>query len=222
MGSAQKISAQYYFYDDKYYDNPLTFEVGVSVGVMNCLTDIGGNKGIGKKFVKDLNIGKTQLAGSLSIGAMYNNAIGLRVEATFGNIKADDKVLAKHAASTYGRYDRNLSFRTKITEFMVAAEIHPLFIFNNYHDDNDKTPPSFSPYLLAGVGFLSFNPQANLGGKWIDLQPLSTEGQGFKEYPDRKKYNLHQIVIPIIERRRIEMPMTLRSSFVCLKRRRAV
>lgn len=197
MGSVKKASAQYYFYDDKYYDNPLTFEVGGSIGVMNCLTDIGGNKGVGKKFVKDLNLGKTQFAGSLSLGAMYKNAIGLRLEATFGNLKAEDKVLRKVAPSTYGRYERNLSFRTKITEFMLGFEIHPLFIFNNYNDDNDKTPPSFSPYLLAGVGFFSFNPQANLNGKWIDLQPLSTEGQGFKEYPDRKKYNLHQINIPV-------------------------
>ena len=46
--SVNKVSAQYYFYDNKYYDNPLIFEVGGSVGVMNCLTDLGGNKGIGK------------------------------------------------------------------------------------------------------------------------------------------------------------------------------
>lgn len=48
FGSAQKASAQYYFYDDKYYDAPLIFEVGGSIGIMNCLTDVGGNKGIGK------------------------------------------------------------------------------------------------------------------------------------------------------------------------------
>ena len=62
MATAQKASAQYYFYDSKHYDNPFTFEIGGSVGVMNCLTDIGGNKGIGKKFVKDLNFGKTRLS----------------------------------------------------------------------------------------------------------------------------------------------------------------
>ena len=39
---------------------------------------------------------------------------------------------------------------------------------------------------LIGVGYFSFNPQAKLGNRWIDLQPLSTEGQGFPEYPDRK------------------------------------
>ncbi len=47
--------AQYYYYNDKYYGSDLVFEVGGSVGIMNSLTDIGGKKGIGKKFVKDLN-----------------------------------------------------------------------------------------------------------------------------------------------------------------------
>lgn len=213
-GSVNTISAQYYFYDNKYYDNPLVFELGVSVGAMNCLTDVGGRKGIGKKFVKDLNIGKTQIAGGISLGAMYKNAIGLRLEATFGNVTGDDKVLEKVKTTTFGRYERNLSFRTKITEFMLAAEIHPLYIFNKYEED--KEPPRFSPYLLAGVGFFSFNPQAQLNGKWIDLQPLSTEGQGFKEYPDRKKYNLKQLNIPIGLGLKYELSNTfnLRAEFV--------
>ena len=42
--TAQKAEAQYYFFDDDYYDNPWVFEVGGSVNAMNCLTDIGGKK----------------------------------------------------------------------------------------------------------------------------------------------------------------------------------
>lgn len=214
VGTVKTASAQYYFYDDKHYDNPLTYEIGISVGAMNCLTDVGGRKGIGKRFVKDLNLGKTQLAYGVSLGAMYKDAIGLRLEATFGNLKGDDKSLKGVAASTWGRYERNLSFKTKITEFMLALEIHPLFIFKKY--DDDKEPPAFSPYLLAGIGYFSFNPQTNLNGRWIDLQPLSTEGQGFKEYPDRKKYNLQQINIPVGLGIKYELSNTLnmRAEFV--------
>ena len=193
--SIEKASAQYYFYDNKYYDTPLTFELGGSVGAMNCLTDIGGNKGIGKKFVKDLNLGKTHLCGSISLTAMYRYMFALRLEATFGQVSADDKVLEKVAPSTYGRYERNLNFKSKITDFMLGIEIHPLYIINNNKEDWE--PPKFSPYLLGGVGFFSFNPQTTLNGKTVDLQPLSTEGQGFAEYPDRKPYKLHQINIPI-------------------------
>lgn len=193
----EKASAQYYFYDSKYYDSPVTFELGGSIGAMNCLTDLGGNKGIGKKFVKDLNLGKTHLAGSVSLSAMYNYMFALRLEATFGTVSAEDNVLQKVAPSTFGRYERNLSFKSKITDFMLGLEIHPLYILNSFSKDDEKEPPLFSPYLLAGVGFFSFKPQAKLAGKWVDLQPLSTEGQGFAEYPDRKPYKLNQIDIPL-------------------------
>ena len=195
--SVEKASAQYYFYDNKYYDSPVTFELGGSIGAMNCLTDLGGNKGKGKKFVKDLNLGKTSIAGSISLTAMYNYMFALRLEATFGSVSADDKILKNVAPSTFGRYERNLSFKSKITDFMLGLEIHPLYILNSYEQDDEKEPPLFSPYLLAGVGFFSFKPQAKLAGKWIDLQPLSTEGQGFAEYPDRKPYKLNQINIPL-------------------------
>ena len=45
--------AQYYFFDNEYYSNPLQYESGISVNAMNCLTDIGGRRGIGKKFFKE-------------------------------------------------------------------------------------------------------------------------------------------------------------------------
>ncbi len=192
----EKASAQYYFYNDKYYDSPLLFEIGGSVGAMNCLTDLGGNKGIGKKFIKDLNLGKTRFAGSIYLSAMYESMIALRLEATFGEVTAEDAILKKKAVSTFGRYERNLSFKSKITDIMLAAEIHPLYLINKY--DENKEPPRYSPYLLAGVGFFSFKPQAKLAGSgWVDLQPLSTEGQGFQEYPDRKPYKLNQMNIPL-------------------------
>lgn len=196
FAGTQKAAAQYYFYDNKYYDNPVIFEVGASVGVMNCLTDIGGKKGIGKKFVKDLNFGNTQFSGGIFANAFYKNAVAIRAEGTFGQVKAYDSILKSVKASTFGRYERNLSFRSKITEFSVMAELHPLFIFINWQE-RDADPPRLSPYLLAGVGFFSFNPQAKRGNTWVDLQPLSTEGQGFKEYANRKVYKLQQMSYPV-------------------------
>lgn len=193
--STLKSGAQYYFYDNNYYDNPVIYELGGSVGIMNCLTDLGGKKGIGKKFVKDLNFGNTQVAGSVFFSALYKNAVALRLEGTFGQVKAYDSVLKSVKTSTYGRYERNLSFRSNITEFMGLVELHPLFMFKNY--DENATPPRYSPYLVGGVGYFSFNPQAKLQNKWVDLQPLRTEGQGFVEYPDHKPYQLKQVCIPV-------------------------
>lgn len=214
---AEKASGQYYFFDNKYYDNPVVFELGGSIGAMNCLTDIGGNKGIGKPFVKDLNLGKTRLAGSISLTAMYEYMLALRLEATFGSVTADDKVLEGVAPSTYGRYERNLNFRSKITDFMLGLEIHPLYIFGRNKDG--KEPPIISPYLLTGIGFFSFNPQTQLGNKWVDLQPLSTEGQGFAEYADRKRYKLNQLNIPlgIGAKYDVGSSITMRAEFVYRK-----
>jgi hypothetical protein len=47
-----------------------------------------------------------------------------------------------------------------------------------------------------------FRPQAqyespNGSTRWVDLQPLRTEGQGMMEYPDRKPYKLTQLEIPM-------------------------
>jgi hypothetical protein len=210
----QRSAAQYYFYDNNYYDNPILFELGASVGAMNCLTDLGGKKGVGKKFIKDLNFGNTKLAGSAYLSVMYKNAVALRLEGSFGQVSAYDSILKKVKTSTSGRYERNLSFRSNITEFMAAVEIHPLFIFVKY-DENDELP-RVSPYLMGGVGFFSFNPQAKLQNRWIDLQPLRTEGQGFAEYPKSKPYKLNEISIPVGAGIKYELsPMiNLRAEFV--------
>lgn len=194
--SLQKVSAQYYFYDNKYYDNPVIYELGGSVGMINCLTDLGGKKGIGKKFIKDLNYGNTQFSGGLYVSVTYKNMFTVRLEGTYGQVKAHDSVLKKIKTTVFGRYERNLSFRSTISEISLLTEIHPIHIFGNY-EGREQEPPRFSPYLLAGIGYFSFNPQTKLNNNWVDLQPLSLEGQGFKEFPDRKKYELKQICIPV-------------------------
>jgi hypothetical protein len=189
----QKSTAQYYYYDNNYYDNPVVFEFGGSVGIMNCLTDIGGRKGVGKPFIKDLNLGKSQLNGSIYLSATYKYAVALRLEGTFGKVKSYDSILSKVQSSTSGRYERNLNFQSKISEVALVAEIHPFHIFGNY-DGRDVEPPFWSPYLVGGVGIFSFNPQAkNRFGRLVDLQPLSLEGQGFVEYPERQPYKLTQM-----------------------------
>src|SRR6185436_19258578 len=100
-----------------------------------------------------------------------------------------DSILKAVASSTSGRYERNLSFKSRIAEVQLGFEVHPLF-FKNYED---RDPPPFSPYLVVGVGYYSFDPQANLNGQWYAQHELRTEGQGFGEYPDRKPYKLSQL-----------------------------
>jgi opacity protein-like surface antigen len=82
---------------------------------------------------------------------------------------------------------RNLSFQSTIFEWNVLAEY-------NLFDLNDH---KFTPYIFAGLAVYHFNPYAydSLGRK-VDLKPLSTEGEGLAQYPDRKPYALTQFAIP--------------------------
>lgn len=198
LATGKKASAQYYFYDGNSFNSPVMFELGGSVGIMNCLTDIGGKKGLGKKMAGDLNFGNNRVNGSIYFTATYKEAVALRLEGTWGSISSYDSILLKERATTNGRYERNLSFRSKISEVALIAEFHPLFMFINWSLRDDQDPPRLSPYLAAGVGWYSFNPQAkSRTGEYVDLQPLSTEGQGFAEYPERKPYKLSQFNIPL-------------------------
>ncbi len=183
--------AQYYYYNNKYYDNPIVFELGVSTGVMNSFTDLGGKKGIGKPFVKDLRWKTAHQSFGIYGAVNFHDAIFVRLEATFGQVSGADSILKNVAPSTFGRYERNLSFKSPIQEAQLAVEVHPLFFKTNY----DREPPRLSPYVVAGVGNFSFDPQAKLNGQWYSLQPLHLEGQGFAEYPDSKEYKLNQFNI---------------------------
>ncbi|MEP6597081.1 MAG: hypothetical protein ABJA71_14105 [Ginsengibacter sp.] len=187
--------SQYYFYDDRYYDNDLVLEIGGSLGAMNSLTDLGGRRGRGKEGVKDFNIRNTQLSGSFFLSAIYRYDIAIRLEGTFGGVKGYDSILRAVAPTTEGRYERNLNFRSPITEIMLAAEFYPVLIFRKFNQD--VFPSLLQPYVMGGVAYFHFNPQTKLNNNWIDLQPLHTEGQGFKEYPDRKIYSLNQLSFPI-------------------------
>jgi len=82
---------------------------------------------------------------------------------------------------------RNLSFETKLVEGNVLAEFYLMNL--NYQ--------KFSPYLFAGLAVFHFNPYAySASGQQVYLKPLSTEGQGLSQYPDRKPYKLTQLAIP--------------------------
>jgi hypothetical protein len=164
--------AQYYYYDNNYYDKDVIWEIGTSVGLMSGITDVGGKKG----FMPNFKSAQPNI--SVYAGALYQNVAGVRLEATWGRIAGAD--------STGLNTKRNLSFRTPIREIAVIGELHPFNL--KYHDQ----PMPLSPYIALGMGWFSFNPQANLNGNWVDLQPLRTEGQGFAERPGTKPYRLSQ------------------------------
>lgn len=181
------LPAQNYFYNNRYYDNAVVVDVGLSGGIMNALTDLGGKKGKGKGFLKDLRWATMRPAVGFYATAMIREVLGVRLEGTFGKVTGYDSILRKVASSTNGRYERNLSFVSPVNEIQLALEFHPLYLFRF-----SGNPPRLSPYGVAGAGRYHFDPQAELDGQWYSLQPLSLEGQGFREYRGRDPYKLNQ------------------------------
>ena len=194
--SVQNVNAQYYYnYGRGYGESEITFELGASGGIMNGMTDIGGSKK-GKAnvgFMNDFTLNNTKLNGGIYFAGTYRDVLAIRLEANVGQVAATDSSL-KGTTDAYalGRYDRNLSFKSNIINANAIMEFHPLFI-KSYTDED---PPRFSPYVLAGVGYTKYNPQANLNGYWYDLQSLKLEGNGFPEYADRKEFKTSAVTVP--------------------------
>ncbi|MEO7309503.1 MAG: DUF6089 family protein [Chitinophagaceae bacterium] len=97
-----------------------------------------------------------------------------------GSLEGNDRVNRDYLQN------RNLSFKTSVSEFHVGLEYRLI------------RPENFSvtPYLFAGLGVYHFNPYATYQGKDYFLQPLGTEGQGLPQYPSKKIYSLNQLCIP--------------------------
>lgn len=83
--------------------------------------------------------------------------------------------------------ERQLNFKTGVLEVSLGVEVNL----------SDPDIAYSYPYLFGGLGLFHFNPYSYTNeGKKVYLRPLSTEGQGLSEYPDRKEYSLIQFCIP--------------------------
>jgi hypothetical protein len=155
---------------------------------MNCLTDLGGKKANGRNFLTDVNWKFSKPAFSAYATVLYNQWAGLGLQGSFGKIAGTD-AWPKLREIAAGRYTRNLSFESTIAELLLSAEVHPVeLLFPGRYTEN-----CFSPYFILGAGYFGFNPVARHGNTVIRLAPLHTEGQGFKQFPDRKPYSLQQL-----------------------------
>src|SRR5882724_5278903 len=189
---AGNISASgQYFYNNDFYDNSINCEIGGSVGIMNCLTDIGGKKGNGRPFIKDLNWNCSRTCAGVYFSATWQYTVAARLEFCFGKITGADSSLKNDQSSARNRYLRNLNFSSNITEGSLLLEFYPLALLTENQSN------VLSPYLLAGLGIFHFNPYTSLNGERVYLHDLHTEGEGFREYPDRWDYRLTQINYPI-------------------------
>ena len=124
---------------------------------------------------------------------ILNAHFSLKNSFLYGTVAGDDS-----KSNDLNQINRNLHFRSSI--FDIATELE----FNFFPFDQQKytVKPNderyyFSPFVFIGISLFSFNPQANYRGTWYELQPLGTEGQGTIAYPNKSKYALTQLSVPI-------------------------
>ena len=168
-------------------------EIGLGLGPMFFLGDLGGTAGIGRDFLKDLDFPLTTLSKSIYANVYPSEWIGFRIALNHGTLKGDDAEAPNKGGAEVDRLQRNLSFKTSVLEAYLAAEIYPTVFFEQY----DGLEKKFRPYGIIGIGGYKYNPKAKLDGQWVELHPLRLEGQGMSEYPERKEYSLLQLEVPM-------------------------
>ena len=173
-------------------------EVGVGLGPLFFLGDLGGNLGKGTTLVKDINFPVTNISKGFFLNIAPAEWIGFRFAINTGRLEGADSLIHDKGGWELYRKVRDLHFRSKLTEAHAAIELYPTVFFEQYEGLAKK----LRPYGVIGIGVFKFNPQAlyyspNGTSRWVDLQPLRTEGQGMTEYPMRQQYKLTQLEIPM-------------------------
>ena len=177
----------------------IKIEAGLNFGPTFFLGDLGGNRGKGTTFIKDVNLEVTKVMKGAFITIYPAEWLGFRVAAQYTYLEGRDVLINTKGEDELYRKQRNLDFKTNMFEAYAALEVFPLkLLYLNNEDYN----PRYRPYGFIGVGMFKYNPKgsitdANGNVTWHELHPLRTEGQGFAEYPDRKPYSLTQLNIPL-------------------------
>ncbi len=179
--------------------------IGISLNAMNYYGDLSPSPG---KLSTDISFTKPGIG--LSFTRRMGPRFSLQGQFLFGTLKGSDAESAKKTDASNGvyRYERNLSFRNQIKELSVVAVID---LFENQGTYMSRA--KWTPYVYIGIAGFLHNPQAIApakdlqgnplaeAGKWVDLQPLGTEGQYAKLSPTDanygiKPYSLAQVAIP--------------------------
>jgi hypothetical protein len=157
--------------------NAQYIDFGVSVGGATYQGDISPLR---SRF----SIEGAKVLKSMHIGYSFNEFYGLKLRYSTSSINAHD-----NSSVDLWRRQRNLHFRSPLQEIALINEVELFDIIPFFRKYNLK------PFISFGVAMFKFNPQAKYRGYWVDLQPLSTEGQGLPG-SDTQPYKLTQFSIP--------------------------
>lgn len=134
----------------------------------------------------------TSIRWNFAISYQYtlSKKVEIGLNASYGRLAGDDAL-----SNNDSDFIRNLHFRNDIKQIGLLAQYHPF-----RYTANCRNRPNISPYLSVGVDYFVHDPQARLptrlGGEWISLEPLHTEGEGINPIYSAP-YKLSGIAIPL-------------------------
>lgn len=110
---------------------------------------------------------------NLAVNYIFGTNLKARLEGTYYKMSGSDPPSDPRAYRT----PRNLHFRASNIEVAALVEYYlfPVKV-------NNITRNLWNPYIFAGVGMSTNNPQAELNGNWIDLRPLQLENNPYEKY----------------------------------------
>lgn len=186
------------------------------MGAAGFMGELGGADKIGTNDYRDFNFRAVRPSTKLGYRYFLTYSTAVTGNLAFGYVSGDDQ----HTQEPF-RNNRNIAFRSPVFEASVQGE---WFFYTDgkigaRYRDQTRTIGwvgyRLRGYLFGGIGGFYFNPQgyfdkahyltldhATIGEDnlprdgWYNLRPLRTEGQGFSQFPTRRKYVPFNVAIP--------------------------
>ena len=159
--------------------------IGVGIGIGNYFGDLAP-----REQYTSSNISYTRPSISFEVAKRLGPRATVEFELGWVRLQGSDIESAdpKNIRHRY-RYIRNASFRNDLFELSAMYSYDLKRSLDMYYRRD-----TWRPYIFGGVAGFYHNPKTQVGGTWVALQPLGTEGQGLPNY--KTKYSLVSIAIP--------------------------
>ncbi|MGB1248140.1 MAG: hypothetical protein ACPG4Z_04590 [Chitinophagales bacterium] len=170
-------------------------EVGGGIGPSFFLSDLGGNKSIGKPFISDIDLKSTRISFYAYYKRNFSDRFGLKIQGSYVGLYADDLHVGspEFGSDQWFRYIRNLRTKVNILELHAIGEFNILpFVVG---ESRKRFSKKWTPYLSVGVGlfknFTKIDPENS--GNWIRAGKDGVETEDYANGNPHSKPHLNII-----------------------------
>lgn len=151
-------------------------EIFGAAGSSHFLGDLGGKPIRGTNDISDLDLLSTRWGIAAGARIFLTKKLAIRANIIAAQVSGDDK----YTINTE-RNGRNSNFFSPIVEGSAMFEFHLSRKLSRYGDGSGGL------YVFGGVGMFYFEPKTKYDGEVVNLRPLGTEGQYYRDDLDPYK-----------------------------------